>query len=78
MEAIASASYIKNRGPVAGLNKTPEELWSGKTPMVRHLRAYASKAYVSYEKSKKKGKMSARKLERVVVGYPIVSVGSRV
>ena len=63
VEAIASASYIRNRGPVAGLSKTPEELWSGKTPTVRHLRAYGSKAYVSYEKSKREGKMSARKWE---------------
>ena len=27
VEAIASASYIRNRGPVAGLSKTLEELW---------------------------------------------------
>ena len=61
----------------AGLSKTPEELWSQKTPMVRRLRAYGSKAYVSYVKSKREGKMSARKWEAVVVGYPIGSVGYR-
>ena len=57
MEAIATASYIRNMGPVAGLSKTPEELWSGKVPTIKRLRSYGSKACVSLEKFKRKGKM---------------------
>ena len=78
MEAIATASYIRNRGLVAGLSKTPDELWSGKVPTVKHLRAYGSKAYVSLEKFKRKGKMGVTKWEGVIVGYPMGSVGYRV
>ena len=78
VEAISAASYIRNRGPVAGLSKTPDELWLGKVPSVKHLRAYGSKAYVSLEKMKRKGKMGVTKWEGVIVGYPIGSVGYRV
>ena len=78
VEAISTASYIRNRGPVAGLSKTPDELWSGKVPTIKHLRAYGSKAYVSLEKFKRKGKMGVTKWEGVVVGYPTGSVGYRV
>ena len=77
-EAISTASYIRNRGPVAGLSKTPDELWSGRVPSIKHLKAYGSKAYVSLEKWKRKGKMGVTKWEGVIVGYPIGSVGYRV
>ena len=78
VEAIATASYIRNRGPVEGLSKTPDELWSGSIPSVKHLRAYGSKAYVSLEKFKRGGKMGVTKWEGVIVGYPTGSVGYRV
>ena len=78
VEAITAACYIRNRCPVAGLSKTPDELWSGRVPSVKHLRAYGSKAYVSLEKMKRKGKMGVTKWEGVVVGYPSTSVGYRV
>ena len=78
VEATSAACYIRNKCPVAGLSKTPDELWSGKVPSVKHLRAYGSKAYVSLEKMKRKGKMGVTKWEGVVVGYPANSVGYRV
>ena len=78
VESIATASYIRNRGPVAGLSATPDELWSGKKPTVKHLRAYGSKAYVSLEHPKRVGKMGPTKWEGVIVGYPTSSIGYRV
>ena len=78
VEAIQTASYIRNRGPVNGLSKTPDELWSGSAPTVKHLRAYGSKAYVTMEKFKRKGKMGVTKWEGIIVGYPVDSVGYRV
>lgn len=78
VEAIGTASYIRNRGPVEGLSKTPDELWSGSVPSVKHLRAFGSKAYVSLEKFKRGGKMGETKWEGVIVGYPRNSVGYRV
>ena len=68
VEAIATTSYIRNRGPVAGLSITPNELWSGIKPTVKHLRAYGSlrKAYASLEKSKRKGKIGVTKWEGIL------------
>ena len=62
-EAISTTSSVRNRGPVAGLGGTPEELWTGIMPTVKHLRAFGSKAYVSPEKFKRKGKMGVTKWE---------------
>ena len=76
VEAISAASYIRNRGLVAGLSKTPDELWSGTVPTIKHLKAYGSKAYVSLEHHKRKGKMGSTKWEGVVVGYPHDSVST--
>ena len=70
-EAISTTSYIKN----VGLSKTPDELWLGRVPSIKHLKAYGSKAHVSLEKWKRKGKMGVTKWEGVIVGYPIGSVG---
>ena len=78
VEAIAAASYIRNRGPVTGLSKTPGELWSGRVPSVKHLRAYGSKAHASLENPKRKGKMGATKWKGVIVGYPSSSICYRV
>ena len=78
VEGVVAACYIRNRCPVTGLSKTPDELWSGKVPSVKHLRAYGCKAYVSLEKMKRGRKMGVTKWEGVVVGYPATSVGYRV
>ena len=78
MEAINTASYIRNRGPVRTLNKTSEELWSGTTPTKKHLKAYGAKAYVSLEHHKRQGKMGSTKWEGMIVGYPVDNVGYRV
>ena len=45
---------------------------------MKHLRAYGSKAYVSLEKHKGKGKMGDTKWEGVIVGNPENSMGYRV
>ena len=78
VEAIAAASYIRNKVPIPGLSKTPDELWSGKIPFVKHLKAYGSKAYVSPEKFTRKGEMGPTKWEGVIVWYPSSRVGYRV
>ena len=58
----------KDPHQVAGLSKTPEELWSGKVPSIKHLRAYGCKAYVSLEKMKRKGKMGVTKWKEWLSG----------
>ena len=59
VEAISATSYIWNKNPVVGLSKTSHELWSSRVPLVKHLRAYGSKAYVSLEKMKRKREMES-------------------
>ena len=49
------------------MSKTPDELWSGSTPTIKHLRAYGSKAYVSMEKFKRKGKMGVTNIHSPVL-----------
>ena len=78
VEAISAASNIKNRGPVASLSKTTDELWSGRVPSIKHLRAYGSRCYMSLEKMTRKGGMGVTNWEGVIVGYPTTSVGYRV
>ena len=78
VETILTPSYIRNKGPLTGLSKTLDEMWSGMTPTMKYIRAYKSKAYVSLEKFKRKGKMGVTKWEGVIVGYLAGSVGYRV
>ena len=45
--AAEAASYTRNRSPVAGIGwKTPEELYSGQKPDVKHLRIWGCKCYI--------------------------------
>ena len=57
---------------------TPDELWSGIKPTVKHPRAFGSRACISPEKQKRQGKMGVTKWEGVIVGYFVDSVGYRV
>jgi hypothetical protein len=43
--AVRASAYIQNRVLRAGSTKTPEELWTGRTPDVAHLRVWGCLAY---------------------------------
>jgi hypothetical protein len=43
--AVRAAAYIQNRVLRSGSTKTPEELWTGRTPDVAHLRVWGCLAY---------------------------------
>lgn len=67
-EIINASAYIRNRCPTNLNNmKTPEELWTGKKPCVKHLRQIGCKAYVLNKRSK--SKWEARSDEYILVGY---------
>lgn len=53
---FAKSSYTRNKGPVAGLIKTPDELRFGIIPSVKLLRAYGSKAYVRFRRRNARGR----------------------
>lgn len=68
-ELILASAYIRNRCPTK-LNgmKTPEELWSGKKPVVKHLRRIGCKAFVLNKRSNR-SKFDAKSNEFIFIGY---------
>lgn len=50
-EAVATAVYLLNRSPNSSIErKMPEELWSGSTPSLDHLRVFGCTAYAHVPK----------------------------
>ena len=48
VDAVACATYVLNKCPTKSIpKKTPEEAWSGKKPLISHLRVFESLAYVN-------------------------------
>lgn len=75
-ELINTSVYIRNRCPTNLNNeKTPEEIWTGKKPCVKHLRQIGCKAFVLNKKSK--SKWEARSDEHILVGYSVESKAYR-
>lgn len=74
-ELVRKAAYVRNRCPT-NLNKekTPEELWSGKVPTVRHFRKIGCKAFALNNKLGK-SKFEPRSSEYVLIGYDEISKG---
>lgn len=68
-EAINTACYIRNRCPTKTLNgDIPCKIWFGRTPTVKHIRVFGSRAYVLM-KGNSKGKFDSKSEECVLVGY---------
>ncbi|KAH9744865.1 hypothetical protein KPL70_003863 [Citrus sinensis] len=66
-EAVNTASYLVNRSPSSAIGyKTPEELWNGKPANYQNLRVFGCPAYLHINQ----GKLEARALKGVFVGYP--------
>jgi hypothetical protein len=49
-DAVLTACYLRNRTPIGPKGITPEEVYSGKKPDIRHLRAYGCLAYAHIPK----------------------------
>ncbi|KAK9185556.1 hypothetical protein WN943_025912 [Citrus x changshan-huyou] len=74
-EAVSTASYLVNKSPSSAIGfKTPEELWSGRPGKYEHLRVFGCPAYVHV----RQGKLDARAIKGVFVGYPDGVKGYRV
>lgn len=68
-EAVNTANYLRNRCPTRSLNgKLPIKIWTGKTPSIKHLRTFGTRAYVLI-KDKTNGKLDSRSDECILVGY---------
>jgi len=66
-EAVNTAIYLVNRSPSSAIGfKTPEELWKGKPANYQNLSVFRCPVYLHINQ----GKLEARALKRVFVGYP--------
>ncbi|CAH2104034.1 unnamed protein product [Euphydryas editha] len=70
-EAVNTAVYLKNRSPVASLDKntTPYEMWTGSKPNLSHLRVFGSPVMVHVPKERRK-KWDKKAQKMYLVGYP--------
>jgi hypothetical protein len=64
----ATAAYLRNRGVVKGMTKSPWELWRGEKPRARHLRVFGCPAWVLIPKEKRT-KLLKKAWQGVFVGY---------
>eukprot|EP00253_Pinus_taeda_P035873 PITA_35873 len=68
-EAVDTACYLVNRSPSSALeDKTPQEVWTGKTPSLSHLRVFGCDAYVHVPKEKRT-KLDSKSEKCIFIGY---------
>src|SRR5260370_28952117 len=68
-EAVVTAAYIRNRVVSRSTDgKSPEELWTGKKPTVRHLRVWGCEAYAHIPKEHR-SKFDAKAVKCILIGY---------
>jgi len=72
-EAIATATYLKNRFPIARLGgKSPYEAWTGQQPDLTKLKAFGTKVKVHIPKADRK-KLDPNAKDRIFVGYGCIA-----
>lgn len=76
-EAVMTAIYIRNRCKVGDNNKTPEEIWSGKKPTVKHIRVFGCDVYVHIKDSDRK-KLDPKAKKCIFIGYSDSNNGYKV
>ena len=67
-EALKTAVYILNRVPTKATTETPYELWTGKKPVLRHLRVWGCPAEARPYRPNEK-KLDSRTVSCYFVGY---------
>ena len=70
--ALESAVRILNMVPTKKVDKTPYEVWHGKTPNLSYLKVWGCEAYV---KSDSADKLHQRSVKCIFVGYPKETMG---
>lgn len=77
-EAVATATYIRNRSPTSCFEgETPYERWYKCKPDVGHMKVFGCTAYVHVPKEKRL-KLDVKSSKCIFVGYPIGSKGYKV
>ena len=61
--------YLVNRSPTSTLiDKTPQEVWTGKKPSIKHLEVFGCDAYVHVPKEKRR-KLDNKADKCIFIGY---------
>jgi hypothetical protein len=69
VEAVDTARYMVNMSPSSTLvDKTPNELWSGKKPSVENLKVFGCDAFVHVPKEKR-SKLDKKEVKCIFIGY---------
>lgn len=77
-EAVSTAAYLVNRSPTRSIGgKTPEEMWTGRKPNLKHLRIFGSNVMVHVPKVKRR-KFDSKAVKGIFVGYCEDTKGYRV
>ena len=76
LSAVSTASFIRNRSPVAGKDKTPWELFFKKKPNVANLRSFGARAY-AHLPQQLRTKLESHSEAGRLVGYQPNSKGYR-
>ncbi|VFQ98070.1 unnamed protein product [Cuscuta campestris] len=66
--ALSTAIYTLNRVPTKAVEGTPYQLWTGKCPVMSHLKIWGCEAYV--KRLMMNGKLDAKSDKCFFVGYP--------
>ncbi|GAU30874.1 hypothetical protein TSUD_15600 [Trifolium subterraneum] len=68
-EAVNAAAYVLNRCPTQKMkDNTPEELWTGHKPSVKHLRIFGSICY-RHIPDEKRRKLDDKSEQLILIGY---------
>ena len=61
--------YLLNRVPSKAVPKTSFELWTNRTPSIRHLHVWGCQAEIRIQNPQER-KLDARTISRYFIGYP--------
>jgi len=70
--ALETAAFTLNRVPSKSVDKTPYEIWTGKTPSLSFLKIWGCEAYVKRLQS---DKLASKSDKCIFVGYPKETLG---
>ena len=73
-EALLHFMHNSERVCHEGQNKTPYELYMGRTPSVKHLRAFGTVVYISLPRQQR-SKLQMRAKKGILVGYALKTRG---
>lgn len=76
-EAVYTSVYVLNRLPTRCIERTPEEIWTGKKPTVKYMKIFGCKAF-SHVPVEKRKKLDPKAIPCIFVGYSLDSKAYRI